>query len=175
MPDSLHSAPLRNPAVEPTLAEVEAFLYREARLLDERRFEDWEELFTADGWYWVPTEPGQADPLTQVSIFYDDRALMRRRIQRLRHPDIHVQDPPSRTVRIVGNVCFDRQQTEDARLLHLYTSSLIVLEYRLGTQRSFGGLVTHALTWEDAELQIQWKKVELINADSVFGPLAIPF
>ncbi|MBP2229185.1 benzoate/toluate 1,2-dioxygenase beta subunit [Azospirillum agricola] len=171
MPDSLHPAPL----AKPTLAEVEAFLYGEARLLDERRFEEWEELFTADGYYWVPTEPGQTDPLTRVSIFYDDRALMRRRIQRLRHPDIHVQDPPSRTVRIVGNVRADHEETEDSRTLHLHTSSLIVLEYRLGTQRSFGGLVTHALTRENGSLRIRWKKVELINADGVFGPLAIPF
>jgi len=33
---------------------VEQFLYREARLLDERRFHDWLELFTDDLRYWMP-------------------------------------------------------------------------------------------------------------------------
>src|SRR6516225_5793935 len=35
------------------LREVEQFLYREARLLDERRFREWLELFTDDVRYWM--------------------------------------------------------------------------------------------------------------------------
>ena len=35
------------------IREVEQFLYREARLLDERRFHDWLELFTDDARYWM--------------------------------------------------------------------------------------------------------------------------
>ena len=42
--------------------ELEAFVLREARLLDERRFADWLALFAEDGVYWVPTLPGQASP-----------------------------------------------------------------------------------------------------------------
>ena len=38
---------------EATIREVEQFLYREARLLDERRFHEWLELFTADVRYWM--------------------------------------------------------------------------------------------------------------------------
>jgi ethylbenzene dioxygenase subunit beta len=33
--------------------EVEQFLYREARLLDERRLHEWLELFTDDARYWM--------------------------------------------------------------------------------------------------------------------------
>jgi 3-phenylpropionate/cinnamic acid dioxygenase small subunit len=36
------------------IREVEQFLYREARLLDERRFHEWLELFTDDVRYWMP-------------------------------------------------------------------------------------------------------------------------
>src|SRR6266852_3615597 len=38
---------------EAVIREVEQFLYREARLLDERRFRDWLELFTDDVRYWM--------------------------------------------------------------------------------------------------------------------------
>ena len=38
-----------------TLREVEQFLYREARLLDSRRFSEWLDLFSADVRYWMPT------------------------------------------------------------------------------------------------------------------------
>jgi benzoate/toluate 1,2-dioxygenase beta subunit len=157
---------------ETDLAEVEAFLYREARLLDERRFEDWQTLFTDDGYYWVPTQPDQTDPLAQVSIFYDDQDSMRTRIQRLRHPEIHIQSPPSRTVRVVSNIWLDAP-APDADLL--VKSTLIVLEYRQGQQRQFGGLVSHALVRQKTGFLIRSKKVELINADGVFGALAVPF
>ena len=41
----------------------EQFLLLEARLLDEARFDEWLALFTPEASYWVPSEPGQADPL----------------------------------------------------------------------------------------------------------------
>ena len=47
---------------------VEQFLYREARLLDERRFHDWLELFTDDLRYWMPVRtsryPKGSQPLS---------------------------------------------------------------------------------------------------------------
>jgi ethylbenzene dioxygenase subunit beta len=44
------------------VTEVEAFILREARLLDEQRYADWLELFAEDAIYWVPTRPNQASP-----------------------------------------------------------------------------------------------------------------
>ena len=38
---------------EDVIREVEQFLYREARLLDERRFHEWLELLTDDVRYWM--------------------------------------------------------------------------------------------------------------------------
>jgi len=54
-------------------ATFETFLIQEARLLDERRFREWMELFAEDGTYWVPAVPDQASPFDQASLFYDDR------------------------------------------------------------------------------------------------------
>ena len=61
-------------------AVVEEFLVHEARLLDERRFREWMELFAEDGTYWVPAAPDQESPFAQASLFYDDRNLMRTRV-----------------------------------------------------------------------------------------------
>ena len=36
------------------IREVEQFLYREARMLDNRQFHEWLELFTDDVRYWMP-------------------------------------------------------------------------------------------------------------------------
>ena len=43
------------------LAAVTAFLYDEARLLDQRRWFDWLALFAEGGMYWVPLRPDQLD------------------------------------------------------------------------------------------------------------------
>src|SRR5260370_13107930 len=85
-------------------AEAEAFVMHEVRLLDERRFREWMGLFADDGTYWVPAVPDQESPFDQASLFYDDRDLMRTRVERLEHPPIHVQTPPSRTAHLVGHV-----------------------------------------------------------------------
>ncbi|MEC8463509.1 MAG: aromatic-ring-hydroxylating dioxygenase subunit beta, partial [Pseudomonadota bacterium] len=53
--------------------EVKEFLISEARLLDERRWEEWLALFAKDGWYWVPIEEKQSNPKTTISLMYDDR------------------------------------------------------------------------------------------------------
>ena len=86
--------------------EVEKFLYREVRLLDERRFEEWTDLFSKDGTYWVPAYPDQDDPYKAVSIFFDDKELMRTRLSRLDHPKVHAQKPASRTVHFLSNIDF---------------------------------------------------------------------
>lgn len=161
------------PATALPRAEAEDFLFHEASLLDERRFEEWESLFTPEGYYWVPMRADQTDPLAEVSIFYDDRQLLRTRIERLRHPRIHIQDPPSRTCHIVSNVRIEPVESAlNAVTVH---SSLQMCEYRLGEQRLFAGHCKHALRQIDGKWRIAWKRVDLINAEDVFNPIAIFF
>ena len=85
-------------------AELEAFVLREARLLDERRFAEWLHLFAEDGVYWVPTLPGQATPQEALSLFYEPKALLAVRVARLERPDMHAQAPASRTVHHVSAI-----------------------------------------------------------------------
>ncbi|MGG2041228.1 aromatic-ring-hydroxylating dioxygenase subunit beta [Burkholderia gladioli] len=56
---------------------MEQFLYREARLLDTRAFDAWLELWTPDGMYWLPHEPGQASPHDHISLFWKMRRCAR--------------------------------------------------------------------------------------------------
>ena len=66
---------------------------REARLLDEQRFDEWIDLFTVDGRYWMPLEWGQTDPLLHNSLFWDDKVLLRIRIERLKGAKTYSQKP----------------------------------------------------------------------------------
>lgn len=156
-----------------TAAAVAAFLNREARLLDERRFEEWQALFASDGVYWVPAREGQTDPLHEVSIFYDDPAMMAARIRRLRHPRMHAEIPPSRAVRSVTNIEVLPPGPEgvvEAR------SVLLMTEFRAGTQTAHHGRVTWRLTPSPGgDFLIRLKRVDLVNAEGMHRGMTVPF
>jgi len=158
------------PAVD--RASVEQFLFHEAKLLDERRFRDWMALFAEDGSYWVPSVPDQASPFNQASLFYDDRELMRTRVERLEHPRIHVQTPPSRTAHLVGNVVVEEQDAATGE--YRIASTVIMVEYRDETQRVFAGRQHHRLRRDGESFRIVQKRVDLINCDSAFEAMAVP-
>ncbi len=148
------------------------FLAHEARLLDERRFREWMGLFADDGTYWVPAVPDQQSPFDQASLFYDDRALMRTRVERLEHPRIHVQTPPSRTVHLIGNVQVENSDAQKGE--YVVSSNLVMVEYREDQQRIFAGRQHHHLRHEGESLRIVQKRVDLINCDGAFEAMAVP-
>jgi benzoate/toluate 1,2-dioxygenase beta subunit len=156
----------------PSRAELEEFIIHEARLLDQRRFRDWMGLFAEDGTYWVPAVPDQQSPLDQASLFYDDRDLMKTRVDRLEHPRIHVQTPPSRTAHLVGNAIVD--EADEAKGEYVVGSTVIMVEYRDEQQRVFAGRQRHRLRREGETFRIVQKRVDLINCDSAFEAMAVP-
>ena len=86
-----------------TRSEAEDFLFEESRLLDEREFDSWLDLFTDDGIYWIPILE-DSDPTTQTSILWDDAELRKMRVHQLAHERNVAQSPPSRTVHSITNV-----------------------------------------------------------------------
>ncbi len=157
----------------PGLREFEEFLFHEARCLDEGRFEDWLDLFTDDGWYWVPSQPDQENPQDTVSLIYDDRMLLETRVRRLSRPGAHTQSPPPRTSRIIGNVTVEEADaTADAWLI---ASRFQMVEHRRDRQRVFAGACRHRLERHDGHFRIRWKRVDLVNCDGMMEGLTVPF
>jgi 3-phenylpropionate/cinnamic acid dioxygenase small subunit len=153
-------------------APFEQFLIHEAMLLDTRRFRDWMALFADDGTYWVPAVPDQKSPFTEASLFFDDRDLMKTRVDRLEHPRIHIQTPPSRTAHLVGNIVVERANGVDGEFV--VGSTVIMIEYRDEAQRVFAGRQSHTLRREGASFRIVQKPVDLINCDSALEAMAVP-
>jgi benzoate/toluate 1,2-dioxygenase beta subunit len=155
------------------LRKIEAFLIHEVRLLDDREFEAWRDLFTDDGHYWVPLRRGQKSPDGEASLFYDDRTIMATRFERLRHPNIHAQNPPHRTCHIVGNVTVE--SVDEASGECMVASNMIMTDYRQRVSRTFSGRVHHRLRRDGDSFKIVLKKVDLINCDDAFEVIAVPF
>jgi 3-phenylpropionate/cinnamic acid dioxygenase small subunit len=88
---------------------VEQFLFREAQLLDERRFEEWLALFCEDATYEAPlrvTRERQVDSELSPTgrIFWDSKQTLGVRVQRLCSDFAWAEQPPSRTRHFVTNV-----------------------------------------------------------------------
>ena len=93
--------------------EVEELLYREAELLDERRFEDWLDLFTEDARYWMPMrrnvpaeEPEREFTREGVDVnwFDEGKDTLTRRVKQIRTGVHWAEQPPSRICHMVSNV-----------------------------------------------------------------------
>ena len=157
---------------DPTLhAQVEQFLYQEARLQDTHRLEDWLALFTDDATYWVPLVQGQANPYEHSSIIHDDRTLLAIRVRQYAHPRAHARLPATRTVHQVGNVLILEHSAETIRA----ASTLVLIEYRQERQRQWGALVEHSLRRTPEGLRIAAKRVDLINSEAELDGITVLF
>ncbi len=145
-----------------TRPEIEDLLYHEARLLDERRFEEWLDLFTQNARYVMPSGDSE-DTGIETPILDDDRLTLEDRVLRLRNPASYAQSPPSRTVHLVQNV----QVEPDGPAAVNVHCVLVVYEARLESVRSFAARCFYRLIPEDGGTtwRIAMKRVELVNRD----------
>jgi 3-phenylpropionate/cinnamic acid dioxygenase small subunit len=149
--------------------EAERFLRHEARLLDERRLEEWESLFTPDGVYWLPMADG-TDPEQEPSVIYDTSLQRSMRVHQLLHQTHYAQTPPSRTLHFIANVDVEDDGGEDV----VVRCNTIVYEVRpgdqqdlqvgLGRQRSLAAQCEYQLRY-DGRWLIARKKVLLLDRD----------
>ena len=149
--------------------EAEDFIYRESRLLDERRFEEWLELFTEDGIYWIPMDEN-ADPEKEPSVLYDDSVTRQQRVYQLLHQPHYSQIPPSRTVHFISNVESGAGEKDGHSVVYC---NFALYELRagdprqigLGEQRSIVGRCEYHLRFINAQWRIALKKVIMMDRD----------
>ena len=139
---------------------VEEFLYFEAKLIDEHRYDEWLGLWTEDGLYWVPCNSDDADPTRQAMIIYDNRARLGERIYRLTSGAAWAQQPRSRTRRLISNV-----EVRESAGAYAVESNCLIAELRRSRQDIFAARVLHTLRPDGDSFRIALKKVLLLNND----------
>jgi 3-phenylpropionate/cinnamic acid dioxygenase small subunit len=137
-----------------TFREIEQFLYREARLLDERRFAEWLELLAEDIHYWMPVRanryaansksiehapgyPGNDDDIAgpgELAFFDETKESLVQRVERLKTGMAWAEDPPSRTRHVISNIELADTATKDLREVF---SNFIVYKNRGETEQEF--------------------------------------
>jgi len=141
--------------------QVEQFIYYEADLMDEHRYDEWLALWTDDALYWVPSGRDDIDPKREISLIYDDRVRLQVRITRLKSGFAHAQEPKSRMRRVVSNIVTKEAENGDIVVF----SNFLLIELRRGKQDTFAGRTVHRLRPDNGSFRLASKKVLLVNND----------
>jgi 3-phenylpropionate/cinnamic acid dioxygenase small subunit len=154
------------------LPEVYELLAREAHLLDDRDYEAWLELFTADCLYWMPVDPLAEDGALRLNVFYDDRARLRDRITRLNSGSAYTEEPISLTARTFSALQLEESGDDGSAVVR---SNFQMIAYRSGEQRVLGGRYRHRLVRDGGRLLISEKRVTLLGSDAPQRPMTFLF
>ncbi len=166
MTDLAESA-ARKPVDDAVRRHIERFLYREALLLDERRFDEWLTLFTEDAHYWMPVrrdKPRKAgdDEFTtesELAFFDETKDSLTRRVAKLATGLAWAEEPPSRTRHLITNVDADEGDTAAEVVVG---SNFIVYRTRLESKQDlFVGRREDTLRRSSDSWQIARRKIML--------------
>lgn len=155
----------------PTDQEIIDFVIREARLLDQHRFEEWLDLYTDDAHYWMPLEWGQTDPKLVGSLMYEDKLLLKIRVERLKGNRTFSQKPKSRCHHVLQTPQVDSR--DDAKGEYVTWTPMHYIETRHDDQQLYAAWATHTLTLVGGVLKIKFKRVDLVNCEAAFGNIQL--
>ena len=136
------------------IGEVEQFLYREARLLDDRRFHDWLRLFTDDVRYWMTGRsnryPKSSKAITildpdryveddlsredELALLDETKETLAARVARLDTGMAWAEDPPSRTRHLLTNIEVEPGASDSELTVY---SNFLVYRSRAETEQDF--------------------------------------
>jgi 3-phenylpropionate/cinnamic acid dioxygenase small subunit len=159
--------------------DVEQFLYREARLLDEGKFRDWLSLLADDIRYWMPSMGRRYRALSkalvtadtdrcrerefssesEVAILDETKESLERRVARLESGMAWAEDPPSHTCHIISNVAVLEGGPQTQLTVH---SNFILYRTRGESEQDFYvGWRQDILRWSGSDWRIAYRKILL--------------
>jgi 3-phenylpropionate/cinnamic acid dioxygenase small subunit len=147
------------------------FVYHEARLIDEKRFDEWFDLFAEDGRYWMPLARGQPQDAGHTSLFDEDKLLLKIRIERLRNPKSYSQAHPSWCQHVLQAPSIE--QRDAGKGIAVLRTAFMYLEYQEDQQQVYAGVAWHHLKRGEKGMRIALKKIELLNCEAALPSLQL--
>lgn len=147
---------------------VEQLIFHEAALIDQRRLEEWLQLFADDAQYWIPNNSGDSNPSQEGPIIQENRQAMALRVARLQHPAALTQVPPPRTVHFITNIVVTPVDSQECEV----TSNQLVYFARGEVEMQYPGTWQHQMRRQDEGWRIGLKKISLLTNNRPL--LAIP-
>ncbi len=148
----------------PAEDDLVRLVYLEARLVDERRFDEWYALYADDAFYWVPLVPGQADGENHTSLMYEDKLLLKLRIERFGNPRSYSLHPQVRCLHVLQRP--EVEEADPAANRWVVRTNEIYVETQGATRQVYAAVVRHTLSVLDGALRIRLKRVDLLDCDA---------
>ena len=140
-------------------------------MIDQHRFEEWLELFADDGYYWMPLEWGQTDPKLHCSLMYEDKLLLKLRIERFANPRSYSLHPQVRCLHVLQQ---PEVESADAAAGRWSTRcNFIYVETQGDAQAVYAAVARHTIVRTGSGLQIALKRVDLLNCDAALPSIQL--
>jgi 3-phenylpropionate/cinnamic acid dioxygenase small subunit len=161
--------------------EVQQFLFREARLLDERRFKEWVDLFTDDVLYWAPILTNRVGRDARLEVqkfgesahFEDGKASLANRVKRFDTGMAWAEVPPSRTRHLISNV--EVESIEGSEELRVRSAFLVYRSHLETDEEIYAGARTDVLRRKEGSFAIARREIHLDQGTILGKNLAIFF
>lgn len=148
-----------------TFEEIQAFFHREARLLDDRQWDEWLECYHRDVVYWMPAwdddDQLTEDPQREISlIYYPNREGLEDRVYRIKTERSGATSMPEpRTTHLTTNLEILSQDGDSVAIRYNWQT----LSQRYNTTHMFFGTCFCTLDVSGEQPLITRKKVILNN------------
>jgi len=140
----------------------------EARLIDQRRFEEWLDLFSDRAAYWVPADVNGDDPARNVTWELNDRRRLEERVERIATGKAYSQLPPTRTVHSYSNIEMIKSSEDEVHVL----CNFIISTSRLDDHKTLSGWNGYIIKNVLGEWKIELKLVSLFDSDKPQGNIS---
>ncbi|MGY6565816.1 MAG: benzoate 1,2-dioxygenase small subunit [Halomonadaceae bacterium] len=144
--------------------DIQAFLYREARLLDDRQWDEWLACYRKDAVFWMPAWDDDdrltEDPQREISlIYYPSREGLEDRVYRIKTERSGASTPEPRTTHQISNLEVLSQTGDTVELRFNWHT----LSHRYQQTDGYFGSSFYTLDVSGGEPLIVSKKVVLNN------------
>lgn len=138
-----------------------SLIWSEAKLLDDKNYTEWQELFTDDGIYVVPIDPETEDFASSLNMVYDDKRMRQMRVERMVQGFSPSAVAAARTVRTVSRFTVESVSDSEVTL----KSAQILSAYKRNHFDTLGAELTHTIVLDEGGDRIKLKVVRLINSE----------
>lgn len=147
---------------DPRAVAAVELIWREARLLDNKRYQEWDRLWAPGGTYVIPIDPDTDDFAATLNMVYDDDRMRRMRIERLTTGYSISAVAAARTVRTVSRFVVTAADDHTVEL----SSAQVLVGHKHDTTQVLAADLTHRIRVDGPEPLIQTKIIRLVNSEN---------
>jgi 3-phenylpropionate/cinnamic acid dioxygenase small subunit len=149
------------PLDDPRALAAVSLIWREAHLLDARRYAEWDGLWAEGGEYVVPIDREATDFASRLNLVYDDDRMRRMRIERLTGGFSISAAAAARTVRTVSRFVVTGREEDAIEVC----AAQVLVGYKREETFVLAADVTHRIVFSGDGPRIARKIVRLVNSE----------